>query len=118
MSMMQKKKEQIVRRTETFRIYAKFADRIFCPSNAIEEAFWKRDYYVDPLFLTSDEVLCKPTFLRTTNNSEGRYDEEFDSFCRDRFGMSFRAVRSEWFARLGSIDGYWHWIKLELTDGN
>lgn len=111
--MTKKINDKKARYTETYRINAKFADEVFCPSNAIDAPFWSREYEVDPLFRTSDGVLCKPTFLGTTNNESGEYDERFDGMCKRKFGMSFSAVRSIWFSRLGKLDYYWHLIKLE-----
>lgn len=96
-----------------FPIEAKYAPEIFCPSNAIDEYFWNHELGVDPYFKTLDGKVCKPTFIRTTNNRGGVYDEEFDYFCNKHFGMSFASIRSMWFARLGRLDDYWHYIKLD-----
>lgn len=110
---MKKSEQNIVRTVQSYALNAKFAEYVFLPSNAIEGAFWGRDYNVDPQFVTSDKIVCKPTFISTTNNAEGRYDESFDRICRSHFNMSFSAVRSIWIARLGGVDNYWHLIKLE-----
>lgn len=95
-----------------YRINTKFTTMVFCPSNAIEDAFWQRDENVDPLFRTTDGKLCRPLFIRTTNNSGGRYDEDFDYLCKRHFNASFASVRSLWYARLGELDNYWHLITL------
>ena len=99
--------------TVEYRIDAKYAPVVFCPSNAIEDTFWRREENVDPLFRTADGKVCKPRFLGTTNNRCGDYEEEFDYICERRFNMPFSAVRSIWFARLGWLDDYWHLIELK-----
>ena len=110
---MQKKKPEIVRRTVKYRLNAKYAPEIFCPSNAIENAFWQRDEDVDPLLVTTDGKVCVPKFIRTTNNESGRYDEDFDYLCKRHFSASFSSVRSIWYGRLDWLDNYWHLIELK-----
>lgn len=110
---MQKKSPEKNRVVVEYRIDAKYAPVIFCPSNAIEWAFWKREENVDPLLRTTDGRLCKPLFIRTTNNESGRYDEDFDYLCKRHFGASFASVRSIWYARLDDLDNYWHLIELK-----
>lgn len=112
---VKKKEEPAPRIVETYKVSAKFADDIFCPSNAIEARFWNRhpSPIVDIQFTTTDGRLCVPEFQATWNNSDGRYDEEFDNFCQRKFGLSYKALRSVWIGRLGRCDNYWHWIKLK-----
>lgn len=108
-------KPEPVVRIETYKIHAKYAEDIFFPSNAVEDAFWHRPFDV-PMnrvrFITSDGKTCKPTFISTTNNRNGEYDERFDDFCQRMFGMTYKRLRSVWIARLGTLDYYWHWVKL------
>lgn len=107
------KKTEKPRVTVKYRLEAKYAPTIFCPSNAIESSFWWRDENVDPLFVTTDGKVCRPKFIRTTNNEDGRYDKEFDYLCIHRYNVPFSSVRSLWFGRLDGLDNYWHLIELK-----
>lgn len=98
-----------------YRIQAKFAEDILCPSNAIEDSFWQRPLgsMTNVRFSTLDDVNCKVQFRSTTNNRDGWADGRFDDFCQQKFGITFAQLKQMWQSRLGDLDYYWHWIKLE-----
>jgi hypothetical protein len=96
-----------------YRINTKFAEEVFVPANSIEDAFYGRTPREDIVLVTKDGYEVKPTFLRTSNNKTGLFDEDFDKYCQEHFGMTFEYCRKIWFGRLGRVDDYWHFIKLE-----
>ena len=86
---------------------------MFCPANAIEEAFYKRPFQEDFLLVTREGKMARATFCHTWNNAGGRYDKLFDELCLADYGMPFKSLCAIWFSRLGRLDDYWHLIKLE-----
>jgi len=107
---MSKKSSEKNRVVVEYRIDAKYAPVIFCPSNAIEWAFWKREEYVEPQFRTMDGNVCKAVFLGTMPEDSERCDD----ICQRHWGQPFSVIRSIWIARLGTnLDSYWHLLKLE-----
>lgn len=96
-----------------YKIRVKFADEVFCPSNAIAGGFYKLHSFDNVQFLTADEVKCTPTIVSCTNNQDGSFDEQFDDFCRRHFSVSWDRMAKLWYQRLGYCDDYWYWIKLK-----
>lgn len=97
-----------------YSIRANFAEDIFCPANAIEQGFFKRQRGTpEPRFVTADGVRCIPTFASCTNNKDGTFTGEFEDFCQRFFSLSFESLWQMWYQRLGYCDDYWYWIKLE-----
>lgn len=96
-----------------YRINVKYAPEVFIPANAIESAYYEERRRNEVTFLTSDGIEVRPVFVRTSNNKDGLFDEEFDEYCQGHFGMTFEYFRKIWFGRLGRVDDYWHFIKLE-----
>lgn len=96
-----------------YRINVKYAPEVFIPANAIERAYYEDRHRGEETFLTSDGEEVRPVFIETSNNRGGRFDAFFDDYCREHFGISFEYFRKIWFGRLGVVDDYWHFIKLE-----
>lgn len=96
-----------------YRIEAKYNETVFCPVNALEDRFFRTPGGDgDVTLVTLDGVECSVEFITAWNNSDGRYDAEFDELCRKRFGVPFQSVRSVWVARLSKISDYWYLLKL------
>lgn len=96
-----------------YKIQAKFADLLLCPANAIERSFYGRNPLDKVTFKTIDGVECKPEFLFTKNNEDGRFDDRLGFTCEDKWGIPFHTFRSLWYERLGYVEEYWHLIKLK-----
>lgn len=108
------KKVQQERLPCEYKIDAKFADYILCPSNAIDPEFYHRTQYIIPRLRTRDGVLANPVFECSWNNAGGVYDEEIDGVCMSKFRVHFMSIRSMWVSRLASKPGdCWHLIKME-----
>lgn len=86
-------------------IKANYAERIICPSNAI-------DLKLGLECQTGDGVNCKIQVQAVWNNEDGGYDEELDYLCKKYFDVPFKAIRSIWFSRLGGVSDYWYNITL------
>lgn len=113
--MVKKKVEQQIRVfVERYNISAKFNEYVFCPANAIEERFYNRSEAVLPEFVTTDGVICSAEFIGTWNNRGNVYEDEFDRICQRRYGIPFVSIRSMWIGRLGTLDYFWHLIRLEV----
>lgn len=96
-----------------FRFSAKFAEKVLFPVNAVEYSFGGSTMDYEPIFLTIDGKKSIPKFHAIWDNTDGRYTEELDSLCQREYNLSFRELRSMWFARLGDIKDIWYFIKLQ-----
>lgn len=97
------------RKTEKYRISAKFSNFVLCPEFAIDASFWKRTKDVDPVFVTTDGVECEPEFQMTFDSGEV---DSLDLLCQKKWGVPFASMRSFWLSRLDKTGNYWHLIKL------
>lgn len=97
-----------------YNILAKYSEHILCPSNAIDRAFYTSN---KGTLLSMDGIRARATFLSTYNNADGRYDNDLEEICQREFGKTFAEVRNLWIFRLGRLDDYWHFIKLDRDDG-
>ena len=88
------------------RIHCKFADVVLVPDNGID------DIILADKVETIDGVKCKTEFMKTWNNSDGRYDEDLDFACNMHWNVSFDRLKSMWYARLGKVGDVWNLIKL------
>lgn len=111
--MTKKQKNSPSKSVVVYHLDIKFTPFAFCPLNAIDPSFYRRDVEnVIPHFMTRDGVECSPEFLSCWNNEDSRYDAQFEELCQEYYGLPFRSIRSVWISRLGSADNYWHLIKL------
>lgn len=88
------------------KIPSKFCEHLLAPVNAFPPG------PITGEFETTDGIKCLIVMEAGYNNSDGRFDEEFDRICQEYFGCPFSTIRSIWFSRLGSCDKYWHLIKM------
>lgn len=96
-----------------YSIQAKSAEYVFCPANAIEPEFYRRNPYTPFRMVTTDGIVNDATFIETWYDRAGVFTDEFDSVCQRYYGMNFESIKSIWIGRLGTLDDYWHLIKLE-----
>lgn len=87
-----------------YKIFANYAPVILAPDNAIDVHCEKIE--------TQDNVVVGTKFVTTWNNAGGRYDDELNDLCKEKFGAPFSFIRSIWFYRLGSVSNTWHLIEL------
>lgn len=88
------------------RIHCKFNEDALVPIEAIEG--------ITPgEFITDDGKECRAEFISGWNNHDGRYDEQLDHICQNKWGLPFSAIRSRWIAQYGTLDGYWYYLKLK-----
>lgn len=92
-----------------YKIAAKSAPVILFPSNAVEPRFWKRSMTERYQFIGTDDVIYEPEFLHTWS----RPCEDLAECCETYFHMPFESMRSIWIARLGTLDDYWHLIRMK-----
>jgi hypothetical protein len=81
----------------------KYAEEILIPDNGI---------FRDSEYKTADGQRVSVQFITTWNNRDGSFDNELDEICQRKWGIAFRAMKSVWISRLGTIGDYWHLIKL------
>lgn len=91
-----------------YKIFAKYAPFILVPNNAIDTSCLQVE--------TQDGIVAGTKFVSTWNNCDGRYSDELNDVCKEKFGVPFTFIRSVWYSRLGEVSDIWHLIKLE-TDG-
>lgn len=110
--LFMKKNQKVSTAGDRYRIECVYAPEVLVPSEAIERSFYEKALpWTEDLFITMDGKICRPEFLI----SWGEIDEAImDGFCEDRWGMSFRLVRSLWIDRLKLRFGLksWHYIRL------
>lgn len=111
---------------EPYRLVSRYFPRVFVPCNAVDNR-WRKvrhngpedfDVWIKAKFITTDGKIVRLHHIATWNNNEHNFDALFDEMCKEKFGMPFASVQSQWYARLGYLDGYWDLIDLELVDDN
>lgn len=90
-------------------IQCKFVEYLIVPTNAI--GGFGEEYQ------TLDGKTCRLKVFGVYKNEHGETEEQLDAYCRHYYGCSFRAIRSIWLARMGSLSEYWYQIRLiEVKD--
>lgn len=87
-----------------YKLKAKYAPMILVPHNGIDVRADKVE--------TQDGVIAGIKFVATWNDNDGRYYDEIDEICKDKFDTPLAFIRSLWFARLGDVGNTWHLIEL------
>jgi hypothetical protein len=116
-----------LRLEEPYRLVSRYFPRVFVPCNAVDNR-WRTvrfndiktdfDVWIRAKFITTDGKIVRLHHIAPWNNCDHGFDAEFDEMCKEKFGMPFSTVQSQWFARLRYLDGYWDLIDLELVDDN
>ena len=87
-------------------ILCKYNEYILAPANAFRSGIIRDE------FETLDGIRCRSEIDTVWNNENGQYDEELNIVCHKHYGCPFSAIRSLWFGRLGTVDKYWHLVKM------
>jgi hypothetical protein len=66
------------------------------------------------IYRCSGGELVTIEWLRVVDNTSGRYDDVLDGISRDLYNLPFNVVRSQWFARIKKIEGYWDKIRCRI----
>lgn len=90
----------------THKILCKYSEFVLAPINALAVG-------LNGEYETIDGVQCIARPHTTWNNEDGAYDGVLDEHCQRFFGCPFSTIRSIWVARLGSVNPYWHLVRME-----
>lgn len=106
---------------EKYYLKTKFQKRALVPDEVIDRnwmgiwCFSEADQKLkdSAVFVTTDGYKVRIKLIGCCNNSKGDQSEWLQHMCENTYGLKFEVVRSNWFARLGKLSGYWHLIEME-----
>lgn len=64
------------------------------------------------LFQCSSGEIVKVEWRGVFRNEKGESREQLEWIAQDLYGKSFEWVQSQWYARLGKLDGFWDKIRM------
>lgn len=106
---------------DKYYLKTKFQKRALIPSEAIDRnwlgiwCFSEADQRVkdSAVFVTTDGHRVRIKLIGCCNNSKGDQYEWLQDMAEKTYGLKFETIKSNWFARLGDLSGYWHLIEME-----
>lgn len=106
---------------DKYYLKTKFQKRALIPSEAIDRnwlgiwCFTEADHRIkdSAIFVTTDGYKVRIKLIGCCNNSKGDEFEWLQNVCEKTYGLKFETLQSHWYARLGSLSGYWHLIEME-----
>lgn len=106
---------------EEYTLRTKFQKRALVPSEVIDRnwlgiwCFSEADKRLkdSAVFVTTDGHRVRIKLIGCCNNSKGDEYEWLQDVAEKIYGLRFETIRSNWYARLGNLSGYWHLIEME-----
>ena len=106
---------------EKYYLKTKFQKRALVPHEAIDRnwmGIWcfseaDRRLKDSAVFVTTDGHRVRIKLIGCYNNSKGDEYEWLQHMAEKTYGLKFKTIQSNWFARLGNLSGYWHLIEME-----
>ena len=106
---------------EKYYLKTKFQKRALVPHEAID-ANWMGIWCYNQadqrlkdsaVFVTTDMHKVRIKLIGCCNNSKGDEHEWLQDVAENTYGLKFETIQSNWYARLGTLSGYWHLIEME-----
>lgn len=106
---------------EKYYLKTKFQKKALIPSEVIDRnwlgiwCFTEADKRLkdSAVFVTTDGYNVRIKLIGCCNNSKGDQYEWLRDMAERTYGLKFETIRSNWYARLGNLSGYWHLIEME-----
>ena len=106
---------------EEYTLRTKFQKRALVPSEVIDRnwlgiwCFSEADKRLkdSAVFVTTDGHRVRIKLIGCCNNSKGDEYEWLQDVAEKIYGLRLETIRSNWYARLGNLSGYWHLIEME-----
>lgn len=95
---------------KSYRISTKYIQEALIPAMALDCDFHGDN--ASATFVTRDGHNVRLEFQNTMNNNGGFCEERLQSYCLEKYGMSFRRYEEMWVDRLGGLDNWWHVVKM------
>ena len=106
---------------EEYTLRTKFHKRALVPEEVIDRnwmGIWcyseaDRRLRDSAVFVTTDGYRVRIKLIGCCNNSKGDEYEWLENIAEKTYGLKFDIIQRNWYARLGTLSGYWHLIEME-----
>ena len=68
---------------------------------------------IQGVFQCASGETVKVEWIGVYRNEKGESEKWLEGIAQRLYGWSFARLQSTWIARLGKIDGWWDWIRME-----